>query len=116
MSDTQLDVEYSTDDIAAVLGAEEAQVFLKIMGRVDMIMEHPENLVGNKAVVVATELAAYRTKIGLWSQMYKTAQKSITVTKRKNVLMSLYASLEENINTLKLLGRIEAKQMSGGIL
>lgn len=112
----KLDTEYSVDDIASVLGPKEAQNFLKIMATVESIMDHPETLAGNKALILAAQLAAHRTTIGLWAQMYKTAAKSITVQKRKNVLLSLYASLEENINTLKLLGRIEAKQSVGGIM
>jgi hypothetical protein len=107
----QKDKEMTVAEIAEVLGPEEAMSFLSVMGTVQNIIDHPEQIVGRDALIAAAQLAAHRTKLGTFAQVYKTMPKTMTTTKRKNQLLSMYSALEENINTLKLLGRIEAKHL-----
>lgn len=109
MSEEKLDTELTVDQIIDVLGPNEGATFLECMKAMDRIVRNPSTLVGNDALILAAQLAAHRTIIGVRAQHYKTAQKSIINSKRKNLLLTMYSSLEENINTLKILGRIEAK-------
>lgn len=93
----------------------EAEEFIAVMNVIQDIIDHPERYHGPAAIKYATLLAAYRTKISLKAQWYKTSgDKSIEARRKKDTLMSMYASLEENINTLKLSGRLDAK--SAGVL
>ncbi len=102
------------DKIKETLG-DEASEFIDAMKVVQAIIERPQDYTGMKAIVEATRLAALRTKIGAKAQWYKTnGDKSLDNRKKKDVLMAMYASLEENIQTLKLAGRIEAQ--AAGIL
>ena len=109
------DLEVSSEEILAVLGREEYDEFMKVMQIVQGIIDHPEQYVGSKALVEAARLAAIRNKIGMRGQYYKTAARTDLSRKRKDLLLTMYAALEENINTLKLLGRIEAS-MRGSVL
>jgi len=59
-------------------------------------------------LIHAAKLAALRTKLGARAQYYKTSEKSILQRRRKDLLMLMFTALEENINTLKLLGKIES--------
>lgn len=89
---------------------DEGEEFIAVLGIVNDIIDNPENYHGPMALRYATLLAAYRTKISLKAQFYKTASdKSLENRRKKDILMSMYSSLEENINTLKLLGRVDAK-------
>lgn len=101
------DVEMTVGSVLDALGPEEGKNFLAVMDMVQAIMEDPQSMAGSSALVLAAKLAAYRTKMGVLAQLYKTKDKSIQSRRRKDVIFTMYNALEENINTLKLLGRIE---------
>ena len=101
-------VRMTIDTIREAMGNDAAE-FLNVMDLIQQIIENPENFHGPKALIEAARLAALRTKISMKAQYYKTVdEKTLTNRRRKDVLLAMYASLEENINTLKLLGRIDA--------
>jgi hypothetical protein len=102
-------VEVTLDEVAGCLSAEEFAEFSKAMAVVQDILDNPSTYVGSRALVEAARLAAIRTKIGARAQYYKVAEKSIIQRRRKDLMLTMFSALEENINTLKLLGRIEAK-------
>lgn len=106
MSDYQ-DVEMTQESVLEALGQKEGANFLAVMDMVQAIMDDPQSMAGSSALVLAAKLAAYRTKMGVFAQLYKTQDKSIKYRRRKDILFTMYNALEENINTLKLLGRIE---------
>lgn len=101
-------VEVDLDEIAGALSAEEYKEFRDSMTIVQSILDRPNAMMGSEALVAAAKLAALRTKIGARAQYYKTSEKSILQRRRKDLLMLMFTALEENINTLKLLGRVEA--------
>lgn len=103
------DVEVTLDEIAGCLSSEEFREFAWVMATVQDILDNPSTYVGSRALVEAARLAAIRTKIGARAQYYKVAEKSIIQRRRKDLMLTMFSALEENINTLKLLGRIEAK-------
>ena len=108
------DAVMTLDIIKDAMG-DDGDEFIKVLRIVNDIIENPDNYHGAMALRYATLLAAYRTKISLKAQFYKTAtDKSLLNRRRKDILMSMYASLEENINCLKLMGRIDAK--AAGVL
>ena len=95
---------------------DDADEFVSVMDIIQDIIDCPENYHGAMALKYALILAAYRTKISLKAQYYKTCtdKAAIETRRKKDVLLSMYSSLEENINTLKLLGRTDAR--AAGIL
>lgn len=101
----QTDSVVTLEAIQDAMG-EESKEFLDAMNIINMIIESPESFSGKRAAIEAARLAALRTTIGVKAQYYKTAERSIKNTKRKNVLITMFQALEENINTLKLLSRI----------
>ena len=102
-------VEITYEAVIEALGTKEGESFIEIMEIVDEIIENPQSIAGNAALIMAAKLAAYRTKMGVLAQLYKTIDsKSIATRRRKDIIFKMYSSLEENINTLKLLGRIES--------
>lgn len=105
------DLEVTLDEIIGVLSKDEHAEFILVLQEMQNILDEPGSMVGSQALVSAAKIAALRTKIGLRAQWYKTSEKSDIQRRRKDLLMSLYASLEENINTLKLLGRIEGSMI-----
>lgn len=109
MTSAEGDVEVTLDEIAGCLSSEEFQEFSRAMTIVQDILDNPSTYVGSRALVEAARLAAIRTKIGARAQYYKVAEKSIIQRRRKDLMLTMFSALEENINTLKLLGRIEAK-------
>ena len=102
------DIEVSFDEVLEALGEEEAEEFTDAMKKIQYIIDNPTTVTGIKALHGANQLAALRTKLGLRAQYYKTQKPTVTVKRRKNLLLTMYSALEENINTLKLLGRVEA--------
>lgn len=106
-SNLKIDTELTVEEISDALGPQEAEEFLKVMRHVKDTIEHPEGIVGDKALILATQLAGYRTLIGVRAQVYKTAEKSLTQRKRKDIMLTMFTALEENINCLKLLGRMQ---------
>lgn len=108
------DVEITLDEIAGCLSTEEFSEFSRAMAVVQDILDNPSTYVGSRALVEAARLAAIRTKIGARAQYYKVAEKSIIQRRRKDLMLTMFSALEENINTLKLLGRVEAR--SSGML
>lgn len=109
MTSAEGDVEITLDEIAGCLSTEEFSEFSRAMAIVQDILDNPSTYVGSRALVEAARLAAIRTKIGARAQYYKVAEKSIIQRRRKDLMLTMFSALEENINTLKLLGRIEAK-------
>lgn len=95
------------DEVAGALSAEEYAEFSSCMEIVQRILDQPNAMMGSEALVAAAKLAALRTKLGARAQYYKTSDKSILQRRRKDLLMLMFTALEENINTLKLLGRVE---------
>ena len=107
-------VEVDLDEIAGALSAEEYAEFSTCMEIVQRILDRPQAMMGSEALVAAAKLAALRTKLGARAQYYKTSDKSILQRRRKDLLMLMFTALEENINTLKLLGRLEQHMSSTG--
>lgn len=105
-------VEVNLEEVAGALSSEEYQEFSACMDIVQKILDRPNAMMGSEALVAAAKLAALRTKIGARAQYYKTTDKSIIQRRRKDLLMVMFTALEENINTLKLLGRVEAGMSS----
>lgn len=102
--------EVTMEEILGVLTKEEFEDFDKVMKVCASILEEPNKFIGMHSLIVATQLAAIRTRISARAQYYKTVQdKSITTRRKKDLCMSMYSALEENINTLKLLGRTESR-------
>lgn len=110
-----VDTEITMEDVLDCLGKEEYPEFEKVMTMCQDILENPTKMVGSQALVAAAVLASLRTKIGLRGQYYKTAKGDAAETRifrrRKDLLLTMYAALEENINTLKALGRVEARMV-----
>lgn len=103
-----------TIDVVTEAMGDDAGEFLKVMELVQEMIQNPENFHGSKAAIEAMRLAALRTKISAKCQYYKTApEKTLTNRRRKDVLMAMYASLEENINCLKLMARLDHKVAMG---
>jgi hypothetical protein len=103
--------EVTLDEVLYCLGQEEAEEFVDVMRYVNKIIDNPESISGLSAIHMANRLAALRLKIGLRAQHYKayySQDKSMTTKRRKYLTETMYHALEENINTLKLLGRVDA--------
>ncbi len=113
--DPNADDVVTMDEILAVLGKEEYLEFEQVMSVCQDIIDNSDKYVGSYALIAAAKLAAIRTKIGNRGQYYKTSEKSDIQRKRKDLLLTMFQALEENINTLKLLGRVEAK-MAGQMI
>ena len=103
--------EVTLEDVVDCLGQEEGEEFFEVLKQVQRIIENPESIQGLRAIHMASRLAAFRLKIGLRAQHYKayySQDKSMTTKRRKYLTETMYHALVENINTLKLLGRIDA--------
>lgn len=110
MSNVEDDViasEITMDEIVDCLGKEEAEEFGEIMKYAQRIIEYPTAFNGMDALIAANRISFLRTKIGARAEFYKTTQQTQTNKTRKNILINMWKSLEENINTLKLLGRTD---------
>jgi hypothetical protein len=104
----ETDVSFTLIQVKDAMG-KDADEFVAVMAIVDAMIKDPQAYTGHRAVIVATQLAALRTKISIKAQYYKTCDnKGLQTRKRKDVLLSLYQALEENINCLKLMGRMDA--------
>lgn len=102
----------SFGDVIDALGEEESDLVLKAMAIIQDTVENPASFVGNEAAKSALVLAGLRTKCGMYAQYYKT-HKGPQTNERKNLLQTMYQALEENINTLKLIGRMESRESRG---
>lgn len=106
--------EVTIDEILSVLQGEEFEEFTRVMSIVQEVLDDPSKFVGSQALIAAAQLASLRTKFGTRAQYYKTTpDKSMVTRRRKDLCMTIYSALEENINSLKLLGRIEAGMQGG---
>ena len=105
-------VEVDLDEVMGALSSQEYEEFAACMEIVQKILDRPNAMMGSEALIAAAKLAALRTKIGARAQYYKTSDKSILQRRRKDLLITMFTALEENINTLKLLGRVEAGMSS----
>lgn len=103
---TELDTHVTIEDVQAALGPH-APEFISAMLTIEDILKNPQVYHGHHALAAAARLAALRTKIGVLAQMYKTSERSIVTRRRKDIMLTMFNALEENINTLKLLGRVE---------
>lgn len=112
-SEKMSDLILTTDDIMNVMGTD-ADDFLNVMAIVNDIIENPNKYTGVRALVVANKLSAYRTRIGTTANWLKSQEKSIIGRRKKDLLISIENNLLENINTLKLLGKVDGK--AAGIL
>lgn len=108
-----IEVSLTIDEVRKALGPD-ADEFIEIMRIVDDILENEDKYTGVYALKTANKLAAYRLKISAKASFYKTAGTSITNKRRKNTLIAMEHAMEENINCLKLLGKVDAR--SAGIL
>ena len=99
------DVEISLAEITEVLSSHEQELVLEVLEIVEKTSKQGTSFVGVQAALYANRLAALRTNITMYSQYYKTAPKSDTNRKRKDILHAIYEAVQENINTLKLLSR-----------
>ena len=109
---TEGNVEVTLDEVAGALSTEEYGEFAECMEIVQRILDRPNAMMGSEALVAAAKLAALRTKLGARAQYYKTSDRSILQRRRKDLLMLMFTALEENIMTLKLLGRVEVGMSS----
>lgn len=101
------DPEFTVEQIAEALGRD-ADEFLACMEVVQAMIDNPHQYTGVRAGIEATRLAALRTKIGMKAQMYKSASVgNPDLRKRKDVLMTMYDGLVENINCLKAMAKYE---------
>jgi hypothetical protein len=105
-------VEVDLDEVMGALSSQEYEEFAACMEIVQKILDRPNAMMGSEALIAPAKLAALRTKIGARAQYYKTSDKSILQRRRKDLLITMFTALEENINTLKLLGRVEAGMSS----
>ena len=104
--------EFTIEEIVEEFSGEEAEEVKAVVRHMNNIISDPERYSGIRAIGVATQLSAIRTKIGMRAQEYKaryTQNKSMDMRRKKDVSLALYAALEENINCLKLLGRVDTK-------
>lgn len=105
-------MEVTPEQIKEALGEGEDE-FLECMRIVTDIIDNPGDYTGMKALIMANKLAALRTAIGVRVAYFKSTEKGIVATRKKNFLISMEHNLEENIMVLKLLGRVEAKITNG---
>jgi hypothetical protein len=95
-------VEYAAD----MVGSQ----FKKAVYLAQEIAETPEQFTGPQAAMAAMKLAAYRTRISAAAQYWKM---QYTQTKKphdrliKDSMLCMYDSLQELINCLKLVSRME---------
>jgi hypothetical protein len=111
MTEEKLGTEITIEEVFEVLGEEEGIEFSNVMSVVNKIINEPESYSGLRAIHMANRLAAFRIKIGMRAQHYKAyyaQDKSLTTKRRKYLTETMYHALEEQINCLKLLGRIDA--------
>ena len=112
MEEEKLASEISYEEIVDCLGQDEAEIFTGIMTIVNSIIDNPESHSGLRAIHMANRLAAFRIKIGVRAQHYKAhyaQDKSLLTKRRKYLTEMMYSAVEEQINTLKLLGRVDAR-------
>ena len=106
------DVHVTTEEIALCLG-DDAEEFLEVRKLVEKIMDDPSQFSGLRAGLAASRLAAVRFKIGTKAQVYKKLSVgNADLRVRKDLLMTMYDALIENINTLKGLARYEREAMN----
>jgi len=103
-----MSLDLTEDEIYEVMGID-ASRFIDTLVLVEDMINHPDDYTGQKAILEAIRLSAYRTKIGTVGNWLKSQDKSILVRRKKDLLLSMEKNLEENINCLKLAGRINAK-------
>ena len=107
---TSDNTQVSMDEVLGVLGKDEYKDFEEVMAFCDTILDDPTKFVGMASLIQAAKLAAIRTRVGMRAQYYKTVnEKTVSNRRRKDLLMTMYTALEENINTLKILGRTDAR-------
>ncbi len=100
------DVILTEESVRRVLGAR-ADGFIACMRLAEAIAANPGDYPGVKASRAALQLAAERVNIGLLCQVQKSAPKGEEQRLQKDLLFTMYHSLEELINTLKLFSRFE---------
>jgi hypothetical protein len=85
--------------------------FEKVINQVNRYLENPTSLNGPQAKILAARLAGYRVKIGLaktfW-QYRSSHTKNLQDRMIKDACFSLYDSLLEFINTMKIIAKQDA--------
>lgn len=99
------DLNISLSEIVEVLSPSEQKIVMEILEICETTSVQGSTFVGLQAAQYANRLAALRTNVSMYAQYYKTSAKSDTQRKRKDLLHAIFQSVEENINTLKLLAR-----------
>jgi len=103
-----MDVEVTEEDIKFALNGDYKE-FIEVMTIVNDMIDNPDKYTGYRALKTAMILASWRAKIAMKAAYLKTAGESVANRKKKNILISLEHALEEPINTLKLLGKVDAR-------
>jgi hypothetical protein len=100
------DIIVDPDWLAEQMG-DKATEFLECMRIVQDIIENPDSYVGIQALKYANVLAAYRTQMIIKSQAYKRRSQIMSENDKltNDIWKTMYESLVENINVLKLIGR-----------
>jgi hypothetical protein len=100
------DIIVDPDWIAEQMG-DKAQEFLECMRIIEDIINNPDSYVGLQALKYANILAAYRTQMIIKSQSYKRRSQIMTEGDKmtNDIWKTMYESLAENINVLKLIGK-----------
>lgn len=98
------------DEIVEYVAGGVGDTFIRVVTIAQDIIDNPTEYHGQQASMTAVKLAAYRTKIGTLASYYKiktpeTKRPSDRLT--KDALLTMYNSLEELINTLKIQARQE---------
>jgi hypothetical protein len=102
MADIIVDPEWLAEQMG-----DKATEFLECMRIVQDIIEKPDSYVGIQALKYANILAAYRTQMIIKSQAYKRRSQIMSENDKltNDIWKTMYESLVENINVLKLIGR-----------
>ncbi|MEY2973527.1 MAG: hypothetical protein RI886_1304 [Pseudomonadota bacterium] len=100
------DIIISKETIAEQMG-DKAEEFIECIRVVQDIIENPDHYLGMQAIKYANILAAYRTLMIVKSQAFK--RKSAVMSDQdkfvNDIWKTMYESLTENINALKIAGK-----------
>ncbi len=108
---------YSWQDVIDTVAETVGDGFLKVIALTQKILDNPEEYTGPQAAMAAIKLAAYRTQIGVVGQYYKLKSANTKIPHDrliKDALLAMFTSLEEQINTLKLVARHDREILQYG--
>jgi len=113
------DIDWTKTDFQDVIDYVAGQIgdqFKNAVLLAQAIVEDPGSFTGPQAASSALKLSVYRLLIGTNAEYYKIrATKTQKYTDRltKGALIVMYDALEEVINCLKLMSRLEASALNG---